>query len=228
MSKNGFQGFELVEGRRANICQGQGTAGSGGRAGELPSGGGVRPAAPGRFQRGTGTAGPPGAAGRAGPGGAGREQAGTRQGATGVRGRGQRGAGSYLLQGEGGAVAALLPAQEPVVEVAGRVTSEGGRACGRRAALGAAEQQPPPCPGAGAKGPGAGATPAGPAARSRSGAGGNGRGALPYRRGARSPQQLGRLGGPAGTWEPCRPELTRQPVRGSPPREKGLFRTFVF
>lgn len=71
--------------------------------------------------------------------GGGREQAWCRQaGGSGCRGQGQREAGSYLLQGEGGAVAALLPSQESVVEVAGGVTSEGGRACGPRAALGAA------------------------------------------------------------------------------------------
>lgn len=92
--------------------------------------GGLWPAAPG-FLRGTGQ--------RAGRGTA----------------RGQPGgAGSYLLQGEGGAVAALLPPQEPVVEVASGVSSEGGRACGPRAALGTASGRrgaaaPAPSPGPG-------------------------------------------------------------------------------
>lgn len=91
--------------------------------------GGLWPAAPG-FLRGTGQ--------RAGRGTA----------------RGQPGgAGSYLLQGEGGAVAALLPPQEPVVEVAGGVSSEWGRACGPRAALGTASGRqraaPAPSPGPG-------------------------------------------------------------------------------
>lgn len=67
--------------------------------------------------------------------------------------REQRGAGSYLLQGEGGAVTALLPSQESIVKVAGGVTSEGGRACGRRAALGASERgdAAPAAPRAGQK-----------------------------------------------------------------------------
>lgn len=48
----------------------------------------------------------------------------------------RRGSRSYLLQGEGSAVATLLPAQETVVEVAGGVCSEGGSTCGRRAPVG--------------------------------------------------------------------------------------------
>lgn len=93
LSKNRFQCFELVEGRRAEVS-GAALAARGSPA-----------------HRGGGSS---------------------------AQSRGKRGWGSrsYLLQGEGGAVTTLLPAQEPVVEVTGGVRSEGGSACGRRATVG--------------------------------------------------------------------------------------------
>lgn len=139
MSENGFQCLELVEGGRANTCQGQHTAWGGVRAGERPPGERLC-SCPREVSARDGKAGPPLAAGRAESGrcGAYRKQARSRRGAIRVQVREKRGAGSYLLQGEGGAVTALLPSQESIIKVAGGVTSEGGRACGRRDALGAA------------------------------------------------------------------------------------------
>lgn len=96
MSENGFQCLELVEGRRANTCQGQHTAWGGVRAGERPSAERLC-SCPREVSARDGKAGPPLAAGRAESRAVrGVQKAGTEQ-ARGNQGAGQGEERSRLL-----------------------------------------------------------------------------------------------------------------------------------